>query len=136
MSKDGIDVYKTSSILGYSLLPMLLIYISQLIISLKFNFVIFNNILIIISILWSTYSASSMFVIILNMNDQRVLVAYPIGLAYSAFAILAAYYKYFNDIFIIIIINYFIININNNHILIIIIKITIKNIKYILDSYF
>ena len=91
MSKDGIDVYKTSSILGYSLLPMLLIYISQLIISLKFNFVIFNNILIIISILWSTYSASSMFVIILNMNDQRVLVAYPIGLAYSAFAILAAY---------------------------------------------
>jgi hypothetical protein len=44
-----------------------------------------------IAILWSAYSASSMFVIVLEMKEQRLLVAYPVALLYSAFAIVTVF---------------------------------------------
>ena len=42
-------------------------------------------------ILWCSSSASGMFVSILRMNDQRFLVAYPIGLFYACFALLSVF---------------------------------------------
>ena len=45
----------------------------------------------IISVIWCTYSSSLMFVTVLYMTEQRALVAYPAGLVYSTFAILAVY---------------------------------------------
>lgn len=44
-----------------------------------------------ISVIWCTYSSSLMFTTVLSMTEQRALVAYPAGLVYSAFAILAVY---------------------------------------------
>ena len=40
-----------------------------------------------LSIAWCTHSASSIFVAVLRMSDQRLLVAYPVMLLYGCFAL-------------------------------------------------
>jgi hypothetical protein len=45
----------------------------------------------ILAVVWCTHSASTMFVTVLSMDDQRLLVAYPVGLVYLAFAMLAMF---------------------------------------------
>ncbi|GAA5825451.1 hypothetical protein JCM10212_005682, partial [Sporobolomyces blumeae] len=40
-----------------------------------------------IFVLWSTYSSSSIFATVLSLSHQRFLVAYPVGLLYSAFTL-------------------------------------------------
>lgn len=42
-------------------------------------------------ILWCASSASGIFVSILRMSDQRLLVAYPLGLFYACFALLSVF---------------------------------------------
>ena len=44
-----------------------------------------------LSVLWCTHSASLIFVTVLSMTEQRLLVAYPVFLLYSAFALLAVF---------------------------------------------
>ncbi|KAJ3390072.1 Protein yipf5 [Lobulomyces angularis] len=89
MSEHGIDIYKTASVLGYCLLPMIILSI--------LTFLSFGRnelglkIISILSVYWCTHSASLMFVTVLSMSNQRLLVAYPVGLLYSAFAILAIF---------------------------------------------
>lgn len=51
----------------------------------------FGYLLSILSILWCTYSASGIFVAVLQMSDQRLLVAYPVGLLYGCFALLSVF---------------------------------------------
>ena len=51
----------------------------------------FGYLLSILSILWCTYSASGIFVAVLRMSDQRLLIAYPIGLLYGCFALLSIF---------------------------------------------
>jgi hypothetical protein len=51
----------------------------------------FGYLLSILSILWCTYSASGIFVAVLEMSDQRLLVAYPVGLLYGCFALLSVF---------------------------------------------
>lgn len=42
-------------------------------------------------ILWSSSSASGIFVSVLRLSEQRFLIAYPLGLLYSCFAILSIF---------------------------------------------
>jgi hypothetical protein len=35
-----------------------------------------------LSVVWCTYSASTMFTTVLSMDAQKALVAYPVGLLY------------------------------------------------------
>ena len=44
-----------------------------------------------LSIVWCTYAASGIFVAVLRMSDQRLLVAYPVGLLYGCFALLSVF---------------------------------------------
>ena len=44
-----------------------------------------------LSILWCSYSASGIFVSVLQMSEQRLLVAYPVGLFYASFALLSVF---------------------------------------------
>jgi len=44
-----------------------------------------------LSIVWCTYAASGIFVAVLRMSDQRLLVAYPVGLVYGCFALLSVF---------------------------------------------
>ncbi|WWC71397.1 uncharacterized protein I206_105352 [Kwoniella pini CBS 10737] len=88
MSENGIDAYRTASVLGYCLLPM--VGLGGIGMGIGIDS-LFGYILSIISIVWCTFSASSIFVIVLRMNHQRLLVAYPIGLLYGCFALLSIF---------------------------------------------
>lgn len=46
-----------------------------------------------VSVLWCTHAASSIFVAVLRMSDQRLLVAYPVGLLYGCFALFRSVYS-------------------------------------------
>ncbi|TPX34078.1 hypothetical protein SmJEL517_g03275 [Synchytrium microbalum] len=85
MSEMGIDGYRTASVLGYCLLPMVLL--SSVSVLLRLGGLI-GLILAMISVVWCTYSASLMFVTVLSMTEQRMLVAYPIFLVYAIFGLL------------------------------------------------
>ncbi|KAI8905277.1 hypothetical protein PhCBS80983_g04787 [Powellomyces hirtus] len=89
MSESGIDGYRTASVLGYCLLPMVLL--SSIATLLQLSGHVVGLILSVLSVMWCTYSASAMFTTVLSMNEQRLLVAYPVGLLYSAFALLAVF---------------------------------------------
>jgi len=44
-----------------------------------------------LAIIWCTYSSSTMFVTVLQMSEQRLLVAYPVGLLYVCFALMTIF---------------------------------------------
>ncbi|KAF8633327.1 hypothetical protein AX17_004499 [Amanita inopinata Kibby_2008] len=88
MSEKGIDAYRVASVLGYCLLPMVGISAVSVMVALDG---IFGYLLSTVAILWCTYAASGIFVAVLRMSDQRLLVAYPVGLLYGCFALLSMF---------------------------------------------
>lgn len=89
MSKgDLIDYYRTLSILGYSLMPVLIISTLAIFISLKTTVGLGLCFSVII---WSTATASRFFESALNLSHQRFLVAYPILLFYAVFVMLTVF---------------------------------------------
>ncbi|CAJ0589777.1 unnamed protein product [Cylicocyclus nassatus] len=78
----------TASVLGYCLLPMALLSLITAVLSFKG---IFGYSVSALAVLWCSSSSSKLFVIALNMNHQRLLVAYPCVLLYSVFALLAIF---------------------------------------------
>ena len=40
---------------------------------------------------WCTFAASGIFVTVQQMKEQRLLVAYPVGLLYACFALLSVF---------------------------------------------
>ncbi|KAI0093074.1 Yip1-domain-containing protein [Irpex rosettiformis] len=107
MSEQGIDAYRVVSVLGYCLLPMVGVGALSVMItlecvqSLRFLYSIFPHpphysgmlgyLLSTLSVLWCTWSASTIFVAVLRMSEQRLLVAYPVGLLYGCFALLSVF---------------------------------------------
>lgn len=100
MSEQGLDGYRAASVMGYSLLPMVIFSSLSTLLHFRYSFFFARAyalsgyvalVLSIISISWCTYSASLIFVTVLAMTEQRWLVAYPIALVYSAFALLAVF---------------------------------------------
>eukprot|EP00026_Physarum_polycephalum_P017124 Phypoly_transcript_18231.p1 GENE.Phypoly_transcript_18231~~Phypoly_transcript_18231.p1 ORF type:complete len:223 (+),score=32.15 Phypoly_transcript_18231:53-721(+) len=88
MCEQGIDIYRVISVLGYCLLPMVFLAFFSIPIPLN-GF--FGFILAALCIGWCTHSAALMFVKVLSLVEQRLLVAYPIGLLYTCFALLAIF---------------------------------------------
>jgi len=88
MSDKGIDVYRVVSVLGYCLLPMVGVGAVSVVITLDG---IVGYLLSSLSIIWCTFSASGIFVAVLRMSEQRLLVAYPVGLLYGCFALLSVF---------------------------------------------
>lgn len=91
MSGSGIDAYRTASVLGYCLLPM--VGLGGIGMAVGIDHPI-GYILSALSIVWCTYSASAIFVAVLRMDSQRLLVAYPVGLLYGCFALLSILYVF------------------------------------------
>ncbi|KAE9411410.1 Yip1-domain-containing protein [Gymnopus androsaceus JB14] len=81
MAEKAIDAYRVTSVLGYCLLPM--VGVSGISIAMTLDGT-FGYLLSLLSIIWCTYSASGIFVAVLRMSDQRLLVAYPVGLLYGS----------------------------------------------------
>ncbi|KAI0335027.1 Yip1-domain-containing protein [Cubamyces sp. BRFM 1775] len=88
MSEKGIDAYRVVSVLGYCLLPMVAVGALSVVVTLDG---MLGYVLSTLSILWCTYAASGIFVAVLRMSDQRLLLAYPIGLLYGCFALLSVF---------------------------------------------
>lgn len=101
MSPNGIDAYRTASVLGYCLLPLVLVSLASIAVSFECvqrclarfdaHSGLIGYLLAAVSILWCSYAASGIFVSVLSMTEQRLLVAYPVGLFYTSFALLSVF---------------------------------------------
>lgn len=88
MSDKGIDGSRTASVLGYCLLPMVLLSVYTILLPLAG---VSGFFLTSLAIIWCTHTSSDMFTTILHMQDQRFLVMYPIALFYACFALMTVY---------------------------------------------
>ena len=52
---------------------------------------LFGYIFVSLAVLWCTYSSSAMFCAVGRMSEMRWLVAYPLGLFYLGFGIMAIF---------------------------------------------
>ncbi|BGP55020.1 hypothetical protein JCM8202_002193 [Rhodotorula sphaerocarpa] len=84
MSESGINAYRTASVLGYCILPLVFLSMFSVVASLDG---MLGYILSAATVGWSSYAASSIFATVLHLSHQRFLVAYPVGLLYSAFSL-------------------------------------------------
>jgi len=84
----GIDMYSTCSILLYGLIPIDVLAFIGIFVSLKGQL---GAVLSLLCICWSTATSSRFFANSIDMNQQRWLVAYPIGLVYTCFALIVVF---------------------------------------------
>lgn len=84
----GLDFLRTASVIGYCLLPLVLL--SAIAVILQLNNTI-GYILSSLCVSWCTWSASGFFVRVLNLNNARPLVAYPLGMFYTVFALMTVF---------------------------------------------
>ena len=87
MSASGMDLYRTACILGYCLLPMAVLAAVAIVRPRGIFAVLLGG----GAVGWSTYASSLMFVTVLQLRDQRILVAYPVALVYACFALIAIF---------------------------------------------
>jgi hypothetical protein len=88
MSMAGVSVSCIVSVLGYCLLPMVLLSSLAILISLQG---LLGTVLTGLAVLWCSQSASKLFVSALSMDRQQLLVAYPCALVYGIFALLTVF---------------------------------------------
>jgi protein YIPF5/7 len=90
MSQRGIDLYRLTSILGYSLLPMVILSFLAVFLPIR-KIKLLGAVLGGGCIAWSTSTATKIFVATLTMHDQSWLVAYPLALFYVSFAFITVF---------------------------------------------
>jgi len=89
MSKNnGIILYNTISVLGYCLIPIVLLSFIAVFLDMK-N--ILGGILCVVAIVLSSLNASRFFEIGLEMYSQRWLIFYPVALFYTCFVLVTIY---------------------------------------------
>jgi hypothetical protein len=90
MSKHNqyVELYKTISILGYSLMPFTFLALLSIFADLHS---IAGGIASSLMILWSTVTATRYFEYGLDMEDKKYLIAYPISLFYFVFMLLTVF---------------------------------------------
>lgn len=79
---------RSASVLGYCLLPLVLVAILGIVIPLDG---LFGYFLTSLAIAWCSYASSSMFTVVGRMTAMRGLVAYPMVLFYGSFGIMAIF---------------------------------------------
>ncbi|XP_008933938.1 PREDICTED: protein YIPF5 isoform X2 [Merops nubicus] len=88
MSMTGVSFGCVASVLGYCLLPMILLSTFAIVFSLQ------GMVGIILTagvIGWCSFSASKIFISALAMEGQQLLVAYPCALLYGVFALISVF---------------------------------------------
>lgn len=88
MSMTGVSVGCIISVLGYCLLPMVILSFSSVLLSLQG---MVGVVVTILAVLWCSASASKLFVSALSMDHQQPLVAYPCALVYGVFALITVF---------------------------------------------
>lgn len=84
----GLDFLRTASVIGYCLLP--LVILSAFAVVLQLNNLM-GYIFAVVCVSWCTWAASGFFVRVLNLSNARPLVAYPLGMFYSVFALMTIF---------------------------------------------
>lgn len=79
----------TVSVLGYSLLPMVLLSGLSILINLRAT--IGGNVFSLAAILWCAVGASNLLVTAIDMTNSRLVIAYPCALFYTVFALLTVF---------------------------------------------
>ncbi|CAN8065457.1 unnamed protein product [Agarophyton chilense] len=90
MSQRGIDLYRSISVLGYSMLPMVILSFFAIFRPLR-TLRVAQIVLGGGCIFWSTTTATKIFVAVLAMHDQFWLVWYPLALLYTSFAFITVF---------------------------------------------
>uniref|UniRef100_A0A2K6CQC7 Protein YIPF n=1 Tax=Macaca nemestrina TaxID=9545 RepID=A0A2K6CQC7_MACNE len=88
MSSSGVSYGCVASVLGYCLLPMVILSGCAMFFSLQGTFGTVSSLVI---IGWCSLSASKIFIAALHMEGQQLLVAYPCALLYGLFALLTIF---------------------------------------------
>ncbi|XP_045672020.1 protein YIPF7 isoform X1 [Ursus americanus] len=88
MSSSGVSYGCVASVLGYCLLPMVMLSICAIFLSLQG---IFGTVLALVVVGWCSLSASKIFSSALGMEGQQLLIAYPCALLYGLFALLTVF---------------------------------------------
>ncbi|XP_010717529.1 protein YIPF5 [Meleagris gallopavo] len=88
MSMTGVSFGCVASVLGYCLLPMILLSTFAIVFSLQG---VMGIILTAGIIGWCSFSASKIFISALAMEGQQLLVAYPCALLYGVFALISVF---------------------------------------------
>ncbi|NXG26899.1 YIPF7 protein, partial [Dromaius novaehollandiae] len=88
MSVTGVSHGCVASVLGYCLLPMVILSGSAVVISLQG---ILGTLLALFVVGWCSLSASKIFTSALAMEGQQLLIAYPCALLYGLFALLTVF---------------------------------------------
>ncbi|XP_054205711.1 protein YIPF7 isoform X2 [Homo sapiens] len=88
MSSSGVSYGCVASVLGYCLLPMVILSGCAMFFSLQGIFGIMSSLVI---IGWCSLSASKIFIAALHMEGQQLLVAYPCAILYGLFALLTIF---------------------------------------------
>jgi hypothetical protein len=83
-----LTIARSGSVLGYCLLPLVMTSLVGIAIPMDS---LFGYVLTFAAIAWCTYSSSSMFCAVGRMSETKLLVAYPLGLFYAGFGIMAIF---------------------------------------------
>ena len=83
-----IDLFSVYSVVGYALLPIVILSALTIVFNLR-GYVGLS--LSIVAILWCTYTATRFFQAVLNTPEQKYLMAYPVLLFYSCFALITIF---------------------------------------------
>lgn len=86
----AIDIYRVCSVLGYCLLPIVLLSAVTILFDLSQASII-GTPLTLIAILWCTQTATRFFEAATQMLEQRYLIAYPVFLLYACFALITVF---------------------------------------------
>ncbi|ESW96432.1 hypothetical protein KL918_000384 [Ogataea parapolymorpha] len=87
-SDNNLDFLRTASVIGYCLLP--LVILSGIAVLIRLDNTL-GYVLACLAIFWCTFSSSGFFVRVLNLSNARPLVAYPLAMFYSVFALMAIF---------------------------------------------
>ena len=88
MHQTGLDFWLTCSVLGYCLLPVILLALLAIIINLRG---ILGLILSAAVVIWCSIAATRLLDAKLKFSEQYYLIAYPIMLLYSCFVLLTIF---------------------------------------------
>jgi hypothetical protein len=84
----SIEIHVVFSVLGYALLPMVILSGIAVVVSLRGTF---GSILTLIAISWCTLTATRFFESALDARSQRYLIGYPVLLFFACFALLTVF---------------------------------------------
>ena len=88
MSQKGIGLTCTASVIGYSLLPIVILAALSIPVEMRG---VAGAVCIPLAVLWCALSASLLFVAALDADDRRWLLAYPVALFYTCFALITIF---------------------------------------------